>query len=220
MKKTGSETPSEESGNGKAAPAEPSERARLQAEVAKQRVRIAKEELKRARKRLKEAKREARRARKQAASTRKVWKKARRAAAEDGNAQPPPRDKPQRGGKTAKPAPAKGKSIRAKNKPSVRSRPVQSGEVSAPAAKSRTTGPSARTSRVPQTSGKLRTSAKTRRKNATQAHPTAGRPTSLPRKLPAAPPATPVEMANPRNSAERPTLDSTPSGGAPAEQKP
>ena len=42
----------------------PSGRARLQAEVARQRVRIAKEELKRARKRLKEAKREAKRARK------------------------------------------------------------------------------------------------------------------------------------------------------------
>lgn len=59
--------------------AEPLERARLQAEVARQRVRIAKEELKRARKRVKEAKREARRARKQAAAARKVWKKARKA---------------------------------------------------------------------------------------------------------------------------------------------
>src|SRR5881275_2498317 len=58
MKKTGSEQNS---------PAEPLERARLQADVAKQRVRIAKEELKRARKGLKEAKREARRARKHAA---------------------------------------------------------------------------------------------------------------------------------------------------------
>lgn len=62
-----------------AEPAEPLERARLQAEVARQRVRIAKDELKRARKRLKEAKREAKRARKQAAATRKVWKKARKA---------------------------------------------------------------------------------------------------------------------------------------------
>lgn len=60
-------------------PAEPLERARLLAEVARQRVRIAKEELKRARKRVKEAKREAKRARKQAASTRKAWKKARKA---------------------------------------------------------------------------------------------------------------------------------------------
>jgi len=48
MKKTGSDH---------GAPAEPLERVRLQAEVAKQRVRIAKDELKRARKRLKEAKR-------------------------------------------------------------------------------------------------------------------------------------------------------------------
>jgi len=60
-------------------PAEPLERARLLAEVARQRVRIAKEELKRARKRVKEAKREAKRARKQAAVTRKAWKKARKA---------------------------------------------------------------------------------------------------------------------------------------------
>ena len=44
MKKTGSEQPSQ---------AEPLERARLQADVAKQRVRLAKDELKRARKRLK-----------------------------------------------------------------------------------------------------------------------------------------------------------------------
>lgn len=60
-------------------PAEPIERARLQAEVARQRVRIAKEELKRARRRVKEAKREAKRARKQAAVARKAWKKARKA---------------------------------------------------------------------------------------------------------------------------------------------
>jgi len=69
MKKTGSEPLSS---------ATPFERARLLADVAKQRVRIAKEELKRARKRLKEAKREARRARKHAAVTRKAWKRARR----------------------------------------------------------------------------------------------------------------------------------------------
>lgn len=60
-------------------PGEPLERARLHAEVARQRVRIAKEELKRARKRVKEAKREAKRARKQAAVARKAWKKARKA---------------------------------------------------------------------------------------------------------------------------------------------
>lgn len=82
-------------------PAAPLERARLQAEVARQRVRIAKEELKRARKRMKEAKREAKRARKQAAATRKAWKKARRAhranpAGENsaGAARPRPRKEP------------------------------------------------------------------------------------------------------------------------------
>src|ERR1700747_853792 len=69
-KKTGSEPD---------APAEPFERARLQADVAKQRVRIAKEELKRARKRLKEAKREAKRARQHAAVHGKAWRRARRA---------------------------------------------------------------------------------------------------------------------------------------------
>ncbi|MBS0364673.1 MAG: hypothetical protein JSR67_02470 [Proteobacteria bacterium] len=56
-------------------PPEPPERARLLAEVARQRVRLAKDELKRARKRLKEAKREARRARKHAALARKAWKR-------------------------------------------------------------------------------------------------------------------------------------------------
>lgn len=58
---------------------EPLERARLQAEVAKQRLRIAKEELKRARKRVKEAKREAKRARKLSGAARKAWKRARKA---------------------------------------------------------------------------------------------------------------------------------------------
>jgi len=48
MKKTGSEIAPDEAVQSKAAPAEPVERARLQADVAKQRVRIAKEELKRA----------------------------------------------------------------------------------------------------------------------------------------------------------------------------
>ena len=71
MKKTASE-------NGPSA--ESPERVRLQADVAKQRVRIAKDELKRARKRLKEAKREAKRARKLAAAARKAWKRARRAS--------------------------------------------------------------------------------------------------------------------------------------------
>src|SRR4030081_3215712 len=85
MKKTGSEIAPDESEQSKAPPAEPVERARLQADVAKQRVRIAKEELKRARKRLKEAKREARRARKHSAAARKVWKRARRAQKDSGS---------------------------------------------------------------------------------------------------------------------------------------
>jgi hypothetical protein len=87
-------------------PAEPLERARLQAEVARQRVRIAKEELKRARKRVKEAKREARRARKQAAATRKVWKKARKAHRAD-PARPPAAGKRTRQPRTLK-GPARG----------------------------------------------------------------------------------------------------------------
>src|SRR5580698_2222924 len=73
MKKTSSES----------APTVPAERAKLEAEVAKQRVRLAKEELKRARKRLKEAKREAKRARKRAAAARKAFKRARRAGGKD-----------------------------------------------------------------------------------------------------------------------------------------
>src|SRR5690348_3443412 len=80
MKKTGSDNSPRGTEPAEGSQAEPIERARLQAEVARQRVRIAKEELKRARKRLKEAKREAKRARKLAASTRKVWKRARRQA--------------------------------------------------------------------------------------------------------------------------------------------
>ena len=80
MKKTGSEIAPDETEQSKPPPAEPVERARLQADVAKQRVRIAKEELKRARKRLKEAKREAKRARKQAAAAHKEWKQERRAS--------------------------------------------------------------------------------------------------------------------------------------------
>src|SRR5690348_17870841 len=80
MKKTGSDNSPRGTEPAEGSQAEPIERARLQAEVAKQRVRIAKEELKRARKRLKEAKRESKRARKLAASTRKIWKRARRKA--------------------------------------------------------------------------------------------------------------------------------------------
>jgi hypothetical protein len=53
-------------------------RARLRVDVAKQNVRLAKEELKRARKRYKEAKREAKRARRRAAAARKALKRSRR----------------------------------------------------------------------------------------------------------------------------------------------
>lgn len=86
MKKTGSEMPSPEGApSGDEGSAEIIERARLQADVAQQRVRLAKEELKRARKRLKEAKREAKRARKYATLARKDWKKARRKARKEGS---------------------------------------------------------------------------------------------------------------------------------------
>jgi len=54
------------------------ERARLRVDVAKQSVRLAKEDVKRARKRYKEAKREAKRARKRAATARKAWKQLRK----------------------------------------------------------------------------------------------------------------------------------------------
>jgi hypothetical protein len=85
MKKTGSDMPSPDAApGGSEGTAEIIERAQLQAEVSRQRVRLAKEELQRARKRLKEAKREARRARKHAASTRKALKRARRKAKKDG----------------------------------------------------------------------------------------------------------------------------------------
>jgi hypothetical protein len=85
MKKTGSEMPAaDDSSPGNEGPAEIIERARLQADVAQQRVRLAKDELRRARKRLKEAKREAKRARKHASLTRKDWKRARREASDNG----------------------------------------------------------------------------------------------------------------------------------------
>jgi hypothetical protein len=88
MKKTGSEMPSaDEPSPGNEGPAEIIERARLQADVAQQRVRLAKDELRRARKRLKEAKREAKRARKHASLARKDWKRARRQARKDGSAE-------------------------------------------------------------------------------------------------------------------------------------
>jgi hypothetical protein len=75
-------------------------RANLRVDVAKQNVRLAKEELKRARKRHKEAKREAKRARKRAEAARKAWKQARRKHARP-VAKPP-----------AKPAPPQGKKVR------------------------------------------------------------------------------------------------------------
>ena len=85
MKKTGSEMPAaQDASPGSEGPPEIIERARLQADVAQQRVRLAKDELRRARKRLKEAKREARRARKHAALSRKNWKRARRKAKNEG----------------------------------------------------------------------------------------------------------------------------------------
>jgi hypothetical protein len=84
MKRTGSEMPSADGSPSEGAQSvETIDRARLQADVAQQRVRLAKEELHRARKRLKEAKREAKRARKQASLARKDWKRARRHAKTD-----------------------------------------------------------------------------------------------------------------------------------------
>jgi hypothetical protein len=65
------------------------DRARLQADVAQQRVRLAKDELRRARKRLKEAKREAKRTRKYASLARKDWKRARRQAEKEGSFEGP-----------------------------------------------------------------------------------------------------------------------------------
>src|SRR3982074_2035021 len=84
MKKTGREMPSaDDSSPGNEGSAEVIERARLQADVAQQRVRLAKDELRRARKRLKEAKREAKSARRPASLARKDWKRARRQAKKD-----------------------------------------------------------------------------------------------------------------------------------------
>jgi hypothetical protein len=88
MKKTGSEMPSaDDSPAENAESAEIIDRARLQADVAQQRVRLAKDELRRARKRLKEAKREAKRTRKYATLARKDWKRARRHAEKDGSSE-------------------------------------------------------------------------------------------------------------------------------------
>jgi len=82
-------------------------RARLRVDVAKQSVRLAKEELKRARKRIKDAKREVRRARKRAGAARKAWKQARKttptnARVAKASAAPKPK-------KTAKPKAGKAK---------------------------------------------------------------------------------------------------------------
>lgn len=88
MKKNGTDIASaDDSAAGHPESAEIIDRAQLQADVARQRVRLAKDELRRARKRLKEAKREARRARKHASLARKDWKRARRQAAKEGSPQ-------------------------------------------------------------------------------------------------------------------------------------
>lgn len=91
MKKTGTEIASvDDSPEGQSESAEIIDRAQLQADVARQRVRLAKDELHRARKRLKEAKREARRARKYASLARKDWKRARRQAEKEGSTEDRP----------------------------------------------------------------------------------------------------------------------------------
>ena len=91
MKKTGTEIASaDDSAAGQSESAEIIDRAQLQADVARQRVRLAKDELHRARKRLKEAKREARRARKYASLARKDWKRARRQAEKEGSSETRP----------------------------------------------------------------------------------------------------------------------------------
>jgi hypothetical protein len=88
MKKTGSDMPSAHDASAENSEStEIIDRARLQADVAHQRVRLAKDELRRARKRLKEAKREAKRARKHATLARKDWKRARRHAEKEGPAE-------------------------------------------------------------------------------------------------------------------------------------
>jgi hypothetical protein len=91
MKKTGTEiAPADDSSDSPSESAEVIDRAQLQADVARQRVRLAKDELHRARKRLKEAKREARRARKYASLARKDWKRARRQAEKEGSSETRP----------------------------------------------------------------------------------------------------------------------------------
>jgi hypothetical protein len=135
MKKTGSEIAPDESEQSKAPPAEPVERARLQADVAKQRVRIAKEELKRARKRLKEAKREARRARKQAAAAHKEWKQERRASKDAVAKKPATPGKAKKSKRrTASTAAKKSKPATKKNRKAVAPAPA----IKTPAAKNKT----------------------------------------------------------------------------------
>ena len=91
MKKTGSEIVSADDAPAvQSESAEVIDRAQLQADVARQRVRLAKDELRRARKRLKEAKREAKRARKYASVARKAWKRARRHSEKEGSAETRP----------------------------------------------------------------------------------------------------------------------------------
>jgi hypothetical protein len=91
MKKTATENASaDDSPAGQSESAEIIDRAQLQADVARQRVRLAKDELRRARKRLKEAKREAKRSRKYASLARKDWKRARRQAKKEGSTETRP----------------------------------------------------------------------------------------------------------------------------------
>src|ERR1700761_6647002 len=88
MKRTGKEIATADGcPAGQSESAEVIDRAQLQIDVARQRVRLAKDELRRARKRLKEAKREAKRARKYASLARKDWKRARRQAEKEGSAE-------------------------------------------------------------------------------------------------------------------------------------
>lgn len=130
MKKTGSEMPpADDSPPEKEGSVETIERARLQADVAQQRVRLAKDELRRARKRLKEAKREARRARKYSSLARKDWKRARRQARKDGSPETQPqvtvRQKSKATGRNSKIKLAAGGARRAPSRSAKRSRPTR-----------------------------------------------------------------------------------------------
>src|SRR5262245_31215444 len=83
------------------------DQAQLRLEVAKQRMRLAKEELKRARKRFKEAKREVKRARKRVSATFKASKRARKRVAKEKTVAAAMKAAPQRvkpGGKKSKSA--------------------------------------------------------------------------------------------------------------------